>query len=215
MAIDFPNTPVNGDSFTSSGKTWTYDGEAWTLSSPVVFLGASSVTTAKIANNAVTTPKIANSSVTHAKLASNISAITITTSANRATDIPSPFLGQLTIETDNLKLYVWTGSAWLFIGAAPPDPPTGLSATPFTTSVQVSFAAGSNNGSDITNYEYALSTDGGATYSPFSPLSPADASSPITIEDLTSATAYRVKLKAVTAIGVGLVASAALSFTTT
>lgn len=29
MAIDFPNDPVNGQSFTINNRTWQYDGEKW------------------------------------------------------------------------------------------------------------------------------------------------------------------------------------------
>ena len=29
MAIDFPNSPSNGDIYTVSGKRWQWDGEKW------------------------------------------------------------------------------------------------------------------------------------------------------------------------------------------
>lgn len=31
MAIDFPNSPTNGQTFTSNGRTWTYNGSVWNL----------------------------------------------------------------------------------------------------------------------------------------------------------------------------------------
>lgn len=31
MAIDFPNSPTNGQTFTSGTRTWTYDGTKWNL----------------------------------------------------------------------------------------------------------------------------------------------------------------------------------------
>ena len=31
MAIDFPNSPANNETFSSNGKTWVYNGNAWVL----------------------------------------------------------------------------------------------------------------------------------------------------------------------------------------
>jgi hypothetical protein len=31
MAIDFPDTPATGQSFTVGAKTWVYDGEKWVV----------------------------------------------------------------------------------------------------------------------------------------------------------------------------------------
>jgi hypothetical protein len=30
-AVDFPNSPTTGQSFSAGGKTWTYDGSTWNL----------------------------------------------------------------------------------------------------------------------------------------------------------------------------------------
>ena len=113
---------------------------------------------------------------------------------------------------------VGSGASSTMVEATPstlPSPPTGLSGTPGDTQLTVSFTAGNNGGSAITNYQY--STDNGAT---FLALNPVDASTPITITklssngttDLTNGTPYTVRLKAVNANGVS-VASSSISVT--
>jgi hypothetical protein len=88
-----------------------------------------------------------------------------------------------------------------------PAAPTSLVATPADGSASIAFPGGSNGGSAITNYLY--STDNGSTFTAFSP---AQTSSPVSISGLTNGTVYNVKLKAVTAFGVGA-ASATVSVT--
>ena len=172
------------------------------------------ITAAKLASNAVTTAKILDANVTQAKLGTTLSAVTVTTAANRDTAVASPFTGQLVFLTDTKKIQVWDGTSWLNITLAPPETPTSLSATALsTTSVSVAFTAGGANGSPITNYKYALSTDSGSTYGSFTAVDPADITTPITISGLTQNTAYYIKLKAVNDMG-DSVASAAVSITT-
>jgi hypothetical protein len=79
-----------------------------------------------------------------------------------------------------------------------PDAPTALSATVGNTQVTISFTAGSDEGSAITNYKYSINN--GASYIAFSP---ADTTSPVTITGLTNGTTYQVKLRAVNANGDG------------
>lgn len=88
-----------------------------------------------------------------------------------------------------------------------PNPPTGLSATSTSTTITITFTPGSDNGNAISNYKY--STDGVN----YTPLSPADGSSPITISGLTSATTYNITLKAVNGFG-DSEASSSISMTT-
>ena len=171
------------------------------------------VTTAKVNDSAVTTAKINDAAVTQAKLGTTLSAVTVTTAANRDTAVASPFTGQLVFLTDTKKIQVWDGTAWLNITMAPPETPTSLSAIESNTSAAISFTAGAANGSAITNYKFALSTDGGATFGSFTALSPADFTTPITVSGLSMNTAYYVKLKAVNDLG-DSVASSAVSFTT-
>lgn len=81
-----------------------------------------------------------------------------------------------------------------------PSAPTSLSSTEGDTTLAIAFTAGFNGGSAITNYKYSTSTDG-TNYTAFTPLSPADATTPVTIPSLTNGTNYYVKLKAVNAAG--------------
>jgi len=191
MALDFPNSPSVNQSFNAGGKIWVYNGNKWVL------LGTSLSQT------------VPDGSITQAKLGTSFSGVTVTTSANRSSAVPSPFTGQLVFLTDTKKVQVWDGSAWLNITLAPPEPPTGLSATALsTTSISVAFTAGGANGSPITNYKYALSTNGGSTYGAFTALDPADALTPITISGLTAGTTYHIKLKAVNDMGDSVESSA-------
>ncbi len=76
-----------------------------------------------------------------------------------------------------------------------PSAPTSLSATAGDGQATISFTAGSNGGSAITNYKY--STDG----TNYTALSPTDATTPITISGLTNGTSYTIYLKAVNSNG--------------
>jgi hypothetical protein len=95
-----------------------------------------------------------------------------------------------------------------FYPSAPTTAPTSLSNVPSRTSVAISFTAPTDDGgSAITNYEYSFNL------SSWTALSPADATSPVTVSGLSPSTAYTVYLRAVNAIGSGP-ASAGTSFTT-
>ena len=112
------------------------------------------------------------------------------------------------------------GSGIIIISYTPvpttvPEPPTALSGVGVNQQILVSFTAGNNGGSAITNYQY--STDDGTTYRA---LSPADTTSSITITtlssdgttNLTNGVAYTVRLKAVNANGASI-ASSSISVT--
>lgn len=79
--------------------------------------------------------------------------------------------------------------------ATAPSAPTSLSATSDDSQVAITFTAGSDGGSSITNYKYSLD---GVNYTP---LSPPDSSSPITVGGLTNGTSYSLYIKAVNAFG--------------
>jgi hypothetical protein len=207
MAFTFPSSPVTNDTYSVGSRTYTWTGTKWVLSGGVI-------TATQLEANSVTTVKILDANVTQAKLGTTLSAVTVTTAANRDTAVASPFTGQLVFLTDTKKIQVWDGTSWLNITLAPPETPTSLSATALsTTSVSVAFTAGGANGSPITNYKYALSTDSGVTYGSFVALDPVDITSPITISGLTAGTTYYIKLKAVNDMG-DSVASAAVSIAT-
>ena len=218
MPINFPDSPAENDSFTSGGKKWIYNGTVWTLITANSYtIPTGEVTASKIASNAVTEAKINDGAVTQSKLASGLSGITVTTTANRSAVIPSPFNGQFCFLTDTTSLQRYNGSAWVVaITTVPTGEPTSLavSGSAGAASVTLTFVAGADGGSDITNYQYALSTDSGSTYGSYTALSPADASSPITVTGLTASQAYYIKLRAVNPIGTATIESSAVSFTT-
>ena len=93
-------------------------------------------------------------------------------------------------------------------GGPPTTAPTSLSAIPTNTNVAISFTAPTNDGGlTITNYEYSFNN------STWTALSPADATSPVTVSGLTQNTAYTVYLRAVNVAGSGP-GSTGVSFTT-
>ncbi len=77
----------------------------------------------------------------------------------------------------------------------PSRPQTGMTATPGDGSATVTFTPSSNGGSPITNYKYSID---GVTYFE---LSPASATSPITIPGLTNGVLTTIYLKAHNVIG--------------
>jgi len=47
-AIDFPNSPTAGDTFTSANTTWQYNGVSWSLVQSSLSIATGSVTIDKI-----------------------------------------------------------------------------------------------------------------------------------------------------------------------
>jgi len=98
--------------------------------------------------------------------------------------------------------------------ATTPSAPTSLVSTPGNQQLSIAFTAGSNGGDAITNYQYALSTNGGSSYGAWTAFSPADTTSPVVITGLTNGQAYYVKLRAINSVGDGAESSPVSTGTT-
>ena len=78
-----------------------------TIPSAKILFAAGAIDTAELAASAVETAKINDSAVTAAKLADN-SSVTLVSTLPASGD----FTGQIALDTDDDKIYVWDGSAW-------------------------------------------------------------------------------------------------------
>jgi hypothetical protein len=78
-----------------------------TIPSAKILFAAGSVATASVADAGITTAKVADSSITAAKLADN-SSVTLVSTLPGSGD----FTGQIALDTDDNKIYIWDGSAW-------------------------------------------------------------------------------------------------------
>ncbi len=84
-----------------------------TIPGAKILFAAGDIATAALADSAVTTAKVADDAITSAKLANESTVDLVTT-------LPSSgaFTGQLALDTDDSKLYIWNGSAWVSLKAA-------------------------------------------------------------------------------------------------
>ena len=84
-----------------------------TIPSAKILFSAGAIDTAELAASAVETAKINDSAVTAAKLADN-SSVTLVSTLPASGD----FVGQVALDTDDSKIYVWSGSAWTSVKGA-------------------------------------------------------------------------------------------------
>ena len=78
-----------------------------TIPSAKILFAAGEIDTAELAASAVETAKINDAAVTAAKLANN-SSVTLVSTLPASGD----FIGQIALDTDDNKIYIWDGSAW-------------------------------------------------------------------------------------------------------
>ena len=84
-----------------------------TIPSAKILFAAGSVATASVADAGITTAKVADDAITAAKLANN-SSVTLVSTLPGSGD----FTGQVALDTDDSKIYVWSGSAWTSVKGA-------------------------------------------------------------------------------------------------
>ena len=97
-----------------------------------------------------------------------------------------------------------SSSRGLFGFAKVPDAPTSCTSSPGNGQLTIGFTEPTfNGGLPITNYEYALSTNSGASYGAWTALVTPKTTTPIVIPSLVNGTTYYVKIRAVNGIGSG------------
>ena len=138
MALNFPDSPVTGDVFTSGARNWTFNGSSWSLAAnPPVVVVPLSVTGIMIEDGAVTTGKIADGTIVNADINAS-AAITKTkisgtavTLADTATVTNTMLAGSIT----NAKLDSGVAVANIGFAPAPAASPTFTGTSTFTGTV--------------------------------------------------------------------------------
>ena len=125
MAINFPDSPANNDSFTVGTATWMYNGTSWVIVVGETSIATDAITTDKIAASAVTSAKIAASpSLTGTPLAPTAAGGTNTTQIATTAFVTTAVSGAAIAILDNVgdvtitsaasgQVLQWNGSAWI------------------------------------------------------------------------------------------------------
>jgi hypothetical protein len=206
---------VNGSFDASGGKAL---GARMYVKTEVLLGRSNAITFASIADRGTSDDFSVSASATSTGEVAIAASGACTASTSHASGLTSVTISRSTIASDSCTLIASQGQVGLYAPAASvsrtfnfptvavPGAPTSLTASAGGGQLAISFTAGSNGGSSITNYQYQL--DGGSWVS----FSPAVTSSPTVITGLTNGTEYSVKLRAVNARGNGT-ASAAVTGT--
>jgi hypothetical protein len=124
VAVDFPPSPVLGETYSSGGKSWTYDGSKWLITATPFTPTLTDVATHDILrydgdNNVWVNTNSPSFTGTVSAIGSGkftgVGAISIVTSSTRPS---SPTPGQVIYETDTTQFFGWNGSTWAPIGGA-------------------------------------------------------------------------------------------------
>lgn len=216
-AAEIPNTGlyrfrfVNGSYDASGGKAL---GARMYIKTDVVLGRSNSITFGTIADRTDSDAFSVSASSTSTAEVEVAASGACTVSTSHASGVTTVTVTRSTISSDACTLVASQGQVGLYAPAASvsrtfnfptvsvPAAPTSLSGSPGSGQLTISFTAGANGGSSITNYQYQL--DGGSWVA----FSPAVTSSPVTISGLTNGTEYSVKLRAVNARGNGTASSA-------
>ena len=82
MAIDFPNSPTIGDSFTVGNRTWIWDGTAWELQTTATSSVVTLTGTQTLTNKTLTAPVVNNAVLQGAEESWNVAATAATGTVN-------------------------------------------------------------------------------------------------------------------------------------
>jgi hypothetical protein len=150
-AIDFPNNPSSGTSFSASGKTWTYNGSVWILNPRTASKTAYDIA---VENGFVGTESQWVTSLQGEDGASGKYAVSETAPT-------SPTAGDGWFDSGTGKFFIYYDSYWVEFGTASgPQGPSGSNGTNGTNGVDGGFNTAQTVASLSTNYTLQSSDKG-------------------------------------------------------